>query len=205
MNDADKQLIINYLAGDDRSFESLVRRHLKPVYNFLARFTGGRETDDLVQETFLRAWKNLNRFDIERDFRVWLFTIARNVGIDWLRKNKRHVTVSLDQEDDDDIPLAEKIGDSAPRAEELTDLALQKDDVREIIAGLSPHYQMVLSMRYEEDLTFQDISDILGVSINTVKSRYRRAIAIIKKRAGEIELKARGQNKAGAKMDDAPK
>lgn len=182
MNDSDRQLIEAYFAGDEKSFESLVRRHLKSVYNFLARYTGGGDGDDLAQETFLRAWKHLGRFDLDRDFRIWLFSIARNVGIDWLRKNKKHSIISLDEEFDDDLSLADKIEDTAPAFQDVLDQTIEKESVRKIIDELPPAQNLVLVMRYENDMTFQDISAILGISVNTVKSRYRRALTDIKEK-----------------------
>ena len=82
----DNELVAAYKRGDQRAIETLVARHLPAVYNFARRFVGIEYADDVTQETFVKVWKHIRRFDEKRNFRVWLFTIARRVSIDWTRK-----------------------------------------------------------------------------------------------------------------------
>src|SRR5665647_1906978 len=89
MKKTDEQLVVDFLAGDDESFEELVHRYLKPIYNFLYQFTQDRDSlDDLTQETFVKAWKNIRKFDQDKSFRVWIYAIAKNTAYDFLKKKK---------------------------------------------------------------------------------------------------------------------
>lgn len=86
MDKDDNQLIIDYLAGNEASFTLLVKRHLKPVYNFAYRLCGDKvAAEDIAQETFLKIWKNIKKYKHSENFKPWLFKIARNTTIDWLR------------------------------------------------------------------------------------------------------------------------
>ena len=85
----DEEIIKLYKNGEEWAFRLLIDRYTSPLYNFIARFIGQDNTPDLVQETFIKAWKNLNRFKIEKaSFKTWLFTIAKNTALDFLRKKK---------------------------------------------------------------------------------------------------------------------
>ena len=129
MEKTDQQLIESFLVGDDASFELLVERHLKPVYNFLFRLTGGDKTltDDLTQETFLKAWKNIKKFDRSKKLKVWLFAIAKNNARDaW--KKKKTLPFSLFENSEgynrleevaEDKPLPDAVLEEIESAEEL--------------------------------------------------------------------------------------
>ena len=85
----DKQLIQKFLNGSDEAFEELVGRYLKPIYNFLYQFTRDADSlDDLTQETFIKVWKNIRKFDQSKTFRVWIYSIAKNTAYDFLKKKK---------------------------------------------------------------------------------------------------------------------
>jgi RNA polymerase sigma-70 factor (ECF subfamily) len=108
----DQDLISKYLAGDEKSLEILIEQYLKPIYSFVYRYTGSASNaEDITQDVFVRVWKNLKKFDQNKKFKTWIFSIAKNAAIDWLRKKK---TISLS---DDDM---EKIPDSAPFVPELS-------------------------------------------------------------------------------------
>ena len=88
----DKQLIVEYLKGDEKALETLFSRYLKPIYTFVYRLTGNaQDAEDISQEVFVKVWKNLKKYDDTRSFKTWLFTIAKNTAYDLLRKNKEIV------------------------------------------------------------------------------------------------------------------
>ena len=88
-NETDRQLVSDFLGGKDAAFEELLKRYLKPVYNFLYQMTNNPSViDDLTQETFVKVWKNLAKYNPEKSFKTWIFTIARNSAIDYFRKKK---------------------------------------------------------------------------------------------------------------------
>jgi len=158
----DEQLISNYLKGDEESLEILIKRYLRPIYSFTFRFVGdSQETEDITQEVFVKVWRNLKKFDKNKKFKTWIFTIAKNTCLDWQKKKKT-------------LPLffAETIRDPSPILNEPLDRILER---------LSPKYRMVLFLRYNDHFTFREIAESLGESIDTIKTRHRRGIAILKK------------------------
>src|SRR5678809_1658540 len=96
-DEADEVLMVAYQRGEVRAFEVLLTRHRKPVYNFILRFVGSRETaEDLLQETFLRVIKGAEAYQRQAKFTTWLYTIARNLCVDQSRRGKHRKAASLD-------------------------------------------------------------------------------------------------------------
>lgn len=171
-----------YLKGDESAFSMLTRRHLTGVYSFIVRFVGNaEEADDITQETFLKAWKSLKKYNQSSSkFKTWLFRIARNSAIDFLRK-KKHVPFSQFETEGGVNVLTETVADT----EELPDVLLMKlEDAKEVHATLEllPYKpREILLLYYTNDLTFEEIGEILGEPANTVKSRHRRALLALRK------------------------
>ncbi|MFH0803783.1 MAG: sigma-70 family RNA polymerase sigma factor [Candidatus Tagabacteria bacterium] len=178
----DQELIYDYLKkGDEKSLEILIQRHLKPVYGFAYRYVGNaQEAEDITQDVFVKVWKNLKKFDGQKSFKAWIFTIAQNTSLDFLKKKKAMQFSDLENESGENA-LVEKFIDSSP----LPDEFLEQKGIREIFikaAGkLFPKYRRVLFLRHEENLTFREIAETLGEPLNTVKSRHRRALIALKK------------------------
>src|SRR5581483_632357 len=171
----DQQLISNYLSGDEEALKELISRYLKPVYNFIYHLAGNKENaEDISQETFVKAWKNLKKYNPEQNFKTWLFTIARNTAIDWLRKKKSLVFSDFDS--DDKNVMESTLSDESPQALEEIILSEDKKHLLEGIEKLSPMYQSILTLRYNEEFTFKEIGEILGKPLHTVKSQHRRAL-----------------------------
>ncbi len=85
----DEQLVTNYLKGDEESLEILIKRYLRPIYSFTFRFVGDSEiVEDITQEVFVKVWRNLKKFDKNKKFKTWIFTIAKNACLDWQKKKK---------------------------------------------------------------------------------------------------------------------
>ncbi|MFA7208820.1 MAG: sigma-70 family RNA polymerase sigma factor [Parcubacteria group bacterium] len=180
MEKADRQLIEEFLDGSDDSFEYLVGRYLKPVYNFLYQFTQDRDSlDDLTQETFIKAWKNIKKFDPEKNFRTWLFTIAKNTAYDFLKKKKTlPFSDFLDEAGNNRL---ENVVEDGPRLEEVL---AGKDLARELekkLQEIPDSYRILLLMRYKDGFSLQEIAQILDLPYNTVKSQHARALASLKK------------------------
>lgn len=185
METSDRQLIEDFLAGDDPAFEQLVGRYLKPVYNFIFRFT--RDTaclDDLTQETFIKAWKNIHKFDREKKFKTWLFTIAKNTAYDWLKK-KKTVPFSMFT-DSEGYNKLEDISEDALLPDELLKKADSAKDLEKIMRKIPVHYRIILTLRYKDDFSLQEISEILKIPYNTVKSQHQRGLKILKTKFLEI-------------------
>ncbi|MFH1111944.1 MAG: sigma-70 family RNA polymerase sigma factor [Patescibacteria group bacterium] len=180
-DDSDIQLIINYLKGDDKSLEVLISRYLKPIYGFVYRFTNNiQDTDDITQEVFVKVWKNLKKFDQTKNFKTWLFTIAKNTAIDWLRRHRDIVFSDLIKTEDGES-LENNIIDDAPLPSEIFERQHLAQELNLVVGKLPAIYQTVLSLYYKEEFTLQEVSEILGESVNTVKSRHWRAIKALRK------------------------
>jgi RNA polymerase sigma-70 factor (ECF subfamily) len=177
----DEELIAAYLAGEEAAFGELTARHLRGVYSFALRLVGdGAAAEDISQETFLKAWKNLKKYDKRSSkFKTWLLSIARNTAIDYLRK-KKHVPLSAFENESGSNILAETVADSGELAPQMLE---RLDDARElhaVLEQLSSKHREILLLYYTNDCTFEEIADMLGEPANTVKSRHRRALAALR-------------------------
>ena len=181
METRDAQLVADYLDGDEQSLHVLIERYLKPVYYFVRSY-GGSDSDaeDITQEVFVRAWRNLKKFDQEKSFKTWIFAIAKYASIDALKK-KKAINFSAFDDENGDNALFETLMDTGLLPDEI----FEKKRVAKMLAGvtrlLSPAYRHVLSLRYQDDLTFAKISETLDEPIDTIKSRHRRALLTLKK------------------------
>ncbi|CAN5683566.1 sigma-70 family RNA polymerase sigma factor [soil metagenome] len=161
----DKDLVTRTLAGDTRSYEELVRRYERLVGRVLYPYAR-RETsaEDLVQETFLRAYDRLETFNPEYRFKTWLLTIANNLGVDTLRR--RREVVEFNQE---------VHGSSAGGAETAALESDRAQAVQKAIESLPETYGVPLILRYTEDMSYAEIAEVLDITIAAVKSRLFRA------------------------------
>lgn len=178
---SDEELIIAYLAGDEPAFGELTARHLRGVYSFALRLVGDQAAaEDISQETFLKAWKSLKKYDAKTSkFKTWLLRIARNTAIDYLRK-KKHIPLSAFENEAGGNVLAETVADTGELAPQMLE---RLDDARElhvVLEKLPPKQREILLLYYSNDCTFEEIAATLGEPANTVKSRHRRALATLK-------------------------
>jgi len=174
-NFTDEQLVKNYLRGNEKSLEELVRRHLPLIYNFSRRYSGDPDNaSDITQEVFVKVWKNLKKFNASKNFRAWLFTIAKNTALDWLKK-KNTLPLSLLNENEESGNLAENFVDEVYKKSLLNNLQLA-------IEKLPVKYSLVINLHHIEGLNFREISNFLNESINTVKSHYRRGLILLRKK-----------------------
>lgn len=178
MND-DKELIEIFFTGDDSAFEQLVKKYLKPVYNFLFQLTGNSSSlDDLTQITFIKAWKNLKKFDRDKNFKTWLFTIAKNTAYDHFKK-KKTIPFSF-FENEDGYSKLEEISEDKISPDEILMRADSAKTLEKAIKKIPANYRIILTMRYKDDFSLQEISEILNKPYNTVKSQHQRGLKILK-------------------------
>jgi RNA polymerase sigma-70 factor, ECF subfamily len=177
---ADEDLMVMYQKGEVRAFEVLLSRHRKPVFNFILRFVGDRETaEDLLQESFMRVIKGAEAYKRQAKFTTWLYTIARNLCVDQTRRRKHRKHASLDAPMDsgeesgtllDVLPGNEMASDRKSVNKQL------HEQMQAAIAALSEDQREVFLMREFLDMPFKQIADVVGVPENTVKSRMRYAL-----------------------------
>lgn len=177
----DIQLIKQYLKGDQKSLEILVKQYLKIIYSFIYHYIGNAtDAEDITQEVFVKAWRSLRRFDQKQNFKAWLFTIAKNSSIDYLRK-KRVVPFSALESSETQGSIINNIVDRLPLADEIFDRQNLIQRLNQSIRSLTSQYQEVISLYHNYQLNFREIALALNQPLNTVKSRYRRAIIQLKK------------------------
>ena len=180
-NSSDKQLIIDYLSGNEKSLEVLIKRYLKPIYSFAYRYVGNdQEAEDITQEVFVRVWRNLKKFDQNKKFKTWIFSIAKNTSIDWLRKKKAIPFSNFENEKGENW-LIKTIADPCPLPDEIFEQTGIAKILNSAMNQLSPKYRMVLFLRYNDHFTFREIAESLNEPISTIKSRHRRALILLKK------------------------
>lgn len=177
----DSDLISGAAMGDRDSFAILVARYAGAVYQFAYRYIrNGPDAEDIAQETFLRVWKNLKKFDHSKTFTTWLFAIAKNASLDLIKKRRMVPFSALGDEDD----AVEAVLASAIATGGDTDIQLDKlflaENFQEFLARLPDYYRNVLVMRYTDNLKFREIAERLHEPIDTVKSRHRRGIALLR-------------------------
>lgn len=172
----DFKLIHNAVNGEQKAFEMLMQRYQSQIYNLMFKMVHSvDEAEDLVQEAFMKAFSSLMNFNYEYAFSTWLFKIASNNCIDHLRKKKLQ-TFSIDApvtyKDDEyhfEIPDLTYYPDKDLIRRERSDL------IRTAIDDLPERYREVIMLRHTEELSYEEISDQLGVPIGTVKARLFRA------------------------------
>lgn len=179
----DQILIKKALAGNEGAFRILLNRYKDAVYRIVVKIVHNRdEAQDLVQETFMKAFGSLSSYKCEYRFTTWLYKIAANNCIDFLRR-RRLVAVSLDQ------PLETKDGQVTIELADWTynpemDLATRQRSlsIDAAIDSLPPKYREVILFRHKRDKSYEEIAEILGIPVGTVKARIFRARELLKKK-----------------------
>ena len=186
--------------GNEAAFESLVRTYEKTIYNLTLRMTGNREDAfDLTQTTFLKAWHAISLFQFDSKFSTWLCRIATNACIDFLRKEKRRRAVSLTVLDESDQLYEMSVADESLNPAVIAEAASERERVYEALNALPQEYRMALSLRAVEDMSYEEIAEVLDVKAGTVKSRISRAREMLRQQfAGNLsENRASKQEKGG--------
>lgn len=183
MPEIDDKLIREALKGDQKAFRSLVDRHQGSVFHIIFRIVRDKEVaSDLVQETFMKAFSSLKSYRSEFRFSTWLYKIAANSSIDFLRK-KRIQALSLDNPiKTNDGEVAIEVPDYSHHPEEELVRRERAVSIKEAIDGLPEKYRRVIIARHREEKSYEDIATELGLPVGTVKARIFRARELLKKR-----------------------
>ncbi|MCX6793066.1 MAG: RNA polymerase sigma factor [Candidatus Falkowbacteria bacterium] len=172
----DEKLIILAKKGDEQAFSALVQRYLSLVYNFSFRYVKSSvEAEDITQEVFIKVWKNLKKFDESKNFSPWLYKITKNTSLDWLKKKTDKPFAALGEF------FADNLSDNNELEKEIIKSGLQ-EELQQATESLSPISANIFSLYTKDQLTFLEIANKTKISINTVKSRYRRALDLIKRK-----------------------
>lgn len=185
---SDQELIRLYLTGNEASLEILIKRHQKSVYTSIYLMVRDRSlAEDIFQETFIKIINTLrtSRYNEEGKFGPWAARIGRNLAIDYIRKMKRDVTITDSQGNDifSYLRIAEEsVEDKIIRNQ-------TEHSLKELVKRLPEEQRQVLIMRHWGDMSFKEIADNTGVSINTALGRMRYALNNIRKMMEQNSLK----------------
>jgi RNA polymerase sigma-70 factor (ECF subfamily) len=172
---SDEELIARFQNEDMYAFDLLVKRYKEPLLGFVYRFIMDRqESEDIVQETFYRLFKNKHYYKEVARFSTWIYTIASNLAKTELRKRRRRNLFSIHQsptneEKDFEIP------DTSNDPERETNTNITDKIIQSAINKLSPKFREVILLRDVQEFSYEEISEIVGIPLGTVKSRVNRA------------------------------
>jgi len=174
----DSELVQTFIEGDERAFSELVQRYDNRLLNFVYRTVGDRQrAEDLVQETFVRVYRHIERFDQTKKFSTWIYTIAGNLAKNELRNRSRNPLVLFQtikkNWDADHRPLEWE--DTHYKPDDLYRKRFLKAKVEEAVEQLPEHHRVVFVLRELEGKTYEEIAEITGCNLGTVKSRLNRA------------------------------
>lgn len=189
ITETDEILVQRTLNGDLNSFETLVTRYQKSIFSLIYRMTMSKEdSTDLVQEVFLQAFRSLGNYRGEARFRNWLYRIASNKCLDFLRRNKKLRTVELTEQFDIDEKMSKPTGYIGTNPEAIYIYEEKIRRLRQLIAGLPDRYKLILILFHYENMSYQLIAETLDIPVKTVATRlYRAKILLKEKLGGEID------------------
>lgn len=180
-DDENVRLMLRVKEGDIQAFEKLVELHQSMVIGTACRMLGSLEdAHDIAQQVFLRVWKSAPRYEATAKFTTWLFTILRNLVFNETRRRSRRKEVPLETEDDDHAPQQFK-DHTAPAADQLTQQDELEQALDKAIAALPEKQRLAVVLRRHEELPYEQICDILHMSLPAVKSLLFRARAELRK------------------------
>lgn len=188
---ADQQVVAWAQDGDEAAFRELIRRYQRPIFSIIYRMVGDRElAEDLAQETFIKVLNAIDSYRPEHKFSSWIFKIANNAAIDHLRRRELD-TLSLDGAPDALTTSRQEA--TALQVRDRTESPLDELEARELgshieraIARLRPEYRSCIMLRHVEGRAYEEIAEILGLPLGTVKTYIHRARAELRAALGPL-------------------
>ena len=180
MNEPEAKIMTDVAGGDLAAFRTIVELHHKPLINFIARFTGDRDSaEDIAQEVFLRVFKVAKDYRPQAKFKTWLFTIATNLCLNEIRDSKSSPKiVDLSDLYEQGYPVIAPEAFSPQKAAENAELSAA---VRKAIRNLPEHQRIAILLRQYNEFSYGEISKIMGISTSAVESLIQRARQNLKK------------------------
>lgn len=184
--DPDAALMLRVRDGDRDAFAQLVDRYKQPVTNLIARtINDPTEAEDLAQNAFVQAYKSAHRYEVTAKFSTWLFTIARNLALNELRRRSRHRAESLDErlEDTEEQHPARQVEDRASIPPPATLMRGELEaKVEEALGDLPEKQRTALALCREEEMSYEEIASVIGCTLSATKSLIHRARETLKQR-----------------------
>src|SRR6201991_624473 len=171
---SDRELVAIAVDGFDGSFEELVRRYQRPISAYVYRMVGNYESAlDLTQEIFIKVYNSLNRYRAEFKFSTWIYKIAHNAAVDHLRRTatREQPLVVGPEGDSFDLPL-----ESARLSpEQESERKERRGEIEAVVRALPANYRELIILRHSQDLSYEEIVEVTGLPLGTVKNRLFRA------------------------------
>jgi RNA polymerase sigma-70 factor, ECF subfamily len=183
VNYVEARLVKLSRSGDRRAFSELVDMYKDKMYYLGMRMlSNAQEAEDIVQETFLRVFMNLDRYDETQKFSTWIYRIATNLCIDRLRKRKNNYSLDAEMSDGEGTDYYSTLASEEPTPENQIILTETQETIREAINQLPEKYKSVVVLRYLHDMSLQEIGDVLDMPVTTVKTRVHRGREYLRKK-----------------------
>lgn len=184
----DRELVLRCRQGEEAAFRQLLDKYRRPVYAIVRRMVPDDEdARDLAQEAFIRAFRHLDQFDPERRFSSWLFRIANNLCIDQYRKRKLD-TVPMVRAREGETEEPWDLPDPGPGPGEIFSRRERGRRLLATVESLPPRYRIVILLRHQQGLTYDEIAASLRLPLGTVKARIHRAHRLLKERLTRMGL-----------------
>jgi RNA polymerase sigma-70 factor (ECF subfamily) len=185
---SDEDLVARAVAGDRAAFEFLVRRHQRPLVNHLYRQIGRKEISrDLAQDVFLKVYLSLHSFDPAYRFKTWLYRIASNCAIDYLRRRVPSTcSLSPDPRDGGGRVLARALTGNGPDPDEVLRARELQHRLEIAVRGLPPEFRQLILLRHRQHCRYDEIARITDLPIGTVKNRIFRAREMLRARLADV-------------------
>jgi len=175
MEGNDRAAVAQVLAGDEDAYRMLVERHSRSIFRLAYRMTANeQDAEDVVQETFLRAYRQLKRFESRSNFSTWLYRIAVNCSLDLIRKRRRQDDHPSDPPSEEDT--MHQLRDEAPTPDRVVFGAEIQKKVDSVLSTLGPKERAAFSLRHFEGMSIEEIGAVLGLRQSAIKNSIFRAV-----------------------------
>jgi RNA polymerase sigma-70 factor, ECF subfamily len=182
--DPDAQLMLRVQGGDREAFETLMTRYRQPVMNLVYRILGDlNEAEDICQNVFVQVYKSAFRYRVSAKFSTWLFTIARNLCLNEIRRRSRHPTDSIDaQPEAEDHPSRDLLDRRTPAPPEVLLQDELERKIQETLNDLPENQRTAILLCRQDELSYEDIAQVLNCSLSATKSLIHRARETMRRR-----------------------
>lgn len=172
----DGELVLRAIGGREDGFEELVRRYQRPIVAYVYRMVGNYESAlDLTQEVFIKVYNSLTRYSPEYKFSTWIYRIAHNSAIDHLRRSGATRTERLEVEGEGGQMFEKPLASKSLTPEQESERSERRVEIEEVVGMLQPAYRELIELRHSHDLSYDEIAEVTGLPLGTVKNRIFRA------------------------------
>jgi RNA polymerase sigma-70 factor (ECF subfamily) len=188
MENSNEQNMEAYLDGDEKALQILIKNNLDLVYNFVRRMVkNNHDAEDITQETFVKVWKKAGTYRRGSRFSPWLLSVARNTALDFLKKKKEFVFSQFESDDGKNF-LEATLTDPEPLPDEVFSRAGLQEKMDKTLLQIALEQREVIVLRHSSNMTFEEIADVVGRPLNTIKSQYRRGLSVLREMLVEGEI-----------------